>query len=84
MTAERVEIYRRVPPPGDNFPVDIEPLLIDNYIPLEDEDKWNVQRLQRHLFGAPLGMRAEYLCGWLARKYGRRFRKHPTGKRWLT
>ena len=30
MTAERLEIYRRVNPPGNNFLVDTEPFLIDD------------------------------------------------------
>ena len=37
ITAERVELYRNVPPPGDNIPVTVTPSDIDELVPTEDE-----------------------------------------------
>ena len=33
ITAERVTLYSRVPPPGDSIPVDIEPSAVKNGVP---------------------------------------------------
>ena len=37
ITEERTELYSRVPSPGENIPVTVEPAIIDNSVPTEDE-----------------------------------------------
>ena len=37
ITAEQTELYRRVPPPGANIPVNVDPTNIDDSVPTEDE-----------------------------------------------
>ena len=36
ITAEQTELYRQVPPPGENIPVTVEPTLINDSVPTED------------------------------------------------
>ena len=66
ITAERVELYSYVPPPGENIPVSVEPFPVDDLVPTEDEIKWAVIQLRNHCSGWTSGMREEYLKGWLA------------------
>ena len=33
ITAEQTELYRRVPPPGENIPVNVDPTHIDDSVP---------------------------------------------------
>ena len=40
MMSERVDIYRHVPPPGQLIPVGLQPFLVDNYIPEDEEIAW--------------------------------------------
>ena len=61
-----MDLYRHVPPPGDNIPVSIEPLPVEDLVVTEDEIKWAVKQLQNHRSRGPSGMRAEKLKGWLA------------------
>ena len=51
ITAERVNLYRYMPSPGDNIPVFIELLPVDDSLPMEDEIKWAVTRPQNHHSG---------------------------------
>ena len=39
---------------------------MDDLLPTEEEIEWTVKRLQNHRSGGPLGMRDDYLKGWLA------------------
>ena len=49
-----MELYRAVPPPlGDNIPTFVPPAQIDNYVPIEEEVGWEVQRLQGNRSGGP-------------------------------
>ena len=48
ITAERVDLYRYVSPPGGNIPVSVEPLPVDDSVPTEDEIEWAVTRLCNH------------------------------------
>ena len=66
VTAERVALYSRVPPPGDSIPVDIEPFAVKDGVPEEGEIEWAVKRLQNNCAGGPSRMRADDLKGWLA------------------
>ena len=65
ITAEQVEVYRKVPPPGDNMTIETSPFSIDDYIPLMDKIEWSVYRLWRHLSGRASSMQAEHLQYWL-------------------
>ena len=44
ITAEQTELYSRVPSPGENIPVTVEPALIDDLVPTEDEIKAAVKK----------------------------------------
>ena len=66
ITAEQTELYRRVPPPGENIPVNVDPANIDDSVPTEDEVEEAVKRLQRNRSGGPSRIRAEHIKGWLA------------------
>ena len=61
ITAERVDLYSYVPPPGESIPVYIEPLSANNLVTLEDKIKWAVKQLQIHRSGGPSGKRAEHI-----------------------
>ena len=52
--------------PGENIPVTVEPALIDNLVPTEDEIAAAVKELQRNRSGGPSRIRAEHIKGWLA------------------
>ena len=66
ITAERTELYSQVPSPGENIPVTVEPALIDNSVPTEDEIAAAVKKLRRNRSGEPSRIRAEHIKGWLA------------------
>ena len=66
ITAERVELYSYVPPPGENIPISVEPLPVDELVPTEEEIEWAVKHLQDHRSRGPLGMRSKHLKGCLA------------------
>ena len=61
ITAERVSLYSYVPPPGENIPIYIKPLLVDDLVPEEDEIEWAVKQLYNNRSGGPLGMQEEHL-----------------------
>ena len=48
ITAERVELYSYVPPPGANIPISVDPFLVDNWVPTEDEIYRAVKGLRNH------------------------------------
>ena len=66
ITAERVDLYSYVIPPGANIPISMEPLLVNYSVPTEDKIKWAVKRLQNHRSGGPSGIQAEHLRVWIA------------------
>ena len=66
VTAERIALYSRVPPPGDSIPITIEPFAVEDGVPEEGEIEWAVKRLRNNRAGGPLRMRAEDLKGWIA------------------
>ena len=37
ITAERVDLYQHVPPPGENIPVSVEPFQVEDLLPMEDK-----------------------------------------------
>ena len=66
ITTERVAMYSRVPPPGDNIPVELETFKVEDVVPEEGEIEWAVKRLRNNRSGGALQMRAEHIKGWLA------------------
>ena len=66
ITAERVVLYSRVPPPGENVPVQIEPFEVEDKVPEEVEIEWAVKCLRNNRSRGASRMRAEPLIGWLA------------------
>ena len=65
ITAERVDFYSYVPPPGGNILVSVEPLPVDDSVPTKDEIDWVVTRLKNHCPGGTSWMRDEHIKGWL-------------------
>ena len=66
ITAERVNLYSYVPSLGENIPVTIKPVEVDDLVPTEDEIEDAVKKLRRNRSGRPSGIQAEHLKGWLA------------------
>ena len=64
-TVEQTELYSQVPSPGENIPVTVEPAIIDDSVPMEDEITAAVKKLRRNRSGGPLRIRAEHIKGWL-------------------
>ena len=89
ITAERVELYRYVPPPRKNIPVSVQPFPVDDSVSTEDEIEWAVKRLRNNRSGGASGMRVEHLKRWLTkaqkaakignRRRGRRRRRRQRG-----
>ena len=65
ITAERVELYSYLPPPGKNIPISVLPFPVDDLFPTEDKIKWSIKRLRNKRSGGAPGMRAQYLKWWL-------------------
>ena len=43
ITAQRVDMYSYIPPPGTNIPVSVQPFLVEDSVPTEDEIEWAVK-----------------------------------------
>ena len=65
ITADQVDLYIYIPPPGDNIPVSVEQFPVDDSVPTEENIKWAVTRLHNHRSGESSGMRDKHLKGWL-------------------
>ena len=61
-----MDLYRQVPPPGENISISVQPFQVEDLVPMEDEIEWAFRRLRNHRSRCPSGMRAEHLKGWLA------------------
>ena len=66
ITAERVDLYSYVPSPGENIPVTVRPVHVDDPVPTEENIEEAVKNLRRNRSRGPSGMRAKHLKGWLA------------------
>ena len=66
ITTYQVEHYSYIAPLGENIPISVKPLPLDDSVPREDKIKWTVKRLQNHRSGGPSGMRSDHLKLWLA------------------
>ena len=64
ITAERVDLYRQVPPRGENISVD--PFQVEYLVPTDEEIDWVVMRLRNNRSGGTSGMRVEHLKEWIA------------------
>ena len=62
---KRVALYHHIPPPGENTPISVDTLLVEDSVPTEDKIEWSMQRLRSNLSRGPSGMRVEHLCQWL-------------------
>ena len=58
-----VDLYRYVPPPGENIPISVDPFPVDDLLPTEEDIEWAVTQLRNHYSGGPSKMRDEYLKG---------------------
>ena len=65
ITEKRVALYHQVPPPGENIPISVETLQVENLENTEEEIEWEVMRLSTNCSGGLSRMRAEHLWGWL-------------------
>ena len=65
MTEERVEVYWHVKPPVQPIPVGLQPFLVDDFIPEDEEIAWAVRRLCLNSSSVPSVIRAEHLRQWL-------------------
>ena len=65
MMAERVELYRNVPPQGYPISMGYLPFLVDEAILEEEEIAWEVHRLCLNCSGSLLVMREDHLFQWL-------------------
>ena len=65
LTAERVELYHAVPPPGEKILTSVMPKNIHDSVPTEEEVKWSVWRLRGHRSVGHSRMRAKHLPEWL-------------------
>ena len=48
ITAERMDLYRQVPPSGENIFVSIEPFQVGDSVPTEDEIEWLVRKIRNN------------------------------------
>ena len=55
ITAERVELYSYVPPPGENIPVTVTPSDVADSVPKVDEIAEAVEKLRRNRSGGRQG-----------------------------
>ena len=65
ITAQRVELFIYIPPPGTNFPIYVQPFLVEDLVPTEDAIELTVTRIRNHRSRGPSGMRAEHLKRWM-------------------
>ena len=63
--AEWVDLYRYIPPTGENIPVSVQPFLVEDLVPEEDEIEWSVERIHNHSYGGPSWMWSEHIKGWM-------------------
>ena len=63
--ADRVDLYRHIPPPGENIPISVEPFPGEELIPTKDEIEGVVKQLHNHHSGGTSWMRSEHIKRWL-------------------
>jgi len=65
-TAERVALYGRVPPPGDNLPIHVDKVDIPDGVPSDQELREVVRGLRNGRAAGASGLQAEHLKVWLS------------------
>ena len=63
ITAERVDLYSYVPSPGENIPVTVAPVEVDDLVPTEEEIEDAVKKLRRNRSGGASGTPRATLSG---------------------
>ena len=75
------ELYSYIPPPGKNIPISVQPFLVDDSVPTEDQIEWAVKHLRNNRSGGELGMRTEHLKQWLTKAWkAAKYRETAAGK----
>jgi hypothetical protein len=64
-TAERVELYTMVPPPGWSMPINVTPIPVPDGTPTDHEIREVVGKLRNGRAAGATGMQAEHLKEWL-------------------
>ena len=64
-TTEKVKLYRKVPPPGDPIPINVETKEVEDVCPGNVELRNVVRGLRNGCAGGTTGIRAETIKGWL-------------------
>ena len=64
-TAEQVELYERVPPPGEPICINVEPKKVEDACPGDVELRDVVQGLKEGRAGGTSRIQAEIIKGWL-------------------
>ena len=64
-TAEREELYRKVPPPGDPIPINVEPFDVNDDCPEDAAIRAAVKQLRNGRAGGASKMKAEDIKDWL-------------------
>ena len=64
-TAERVELYGRVPPPGDPIPINVDAFDVNDGVPPDEEIRGVARDLRNGRAGGASYMRAEDVKSWL-------------------
>ena len=62
--AEREELYRRVPPPGDPIHINVEPTSVNNVTPGDVDMRERVMNLWNSWTKAASAIRAEHMKEW--------------------
>jgi hypothetical protein len=65
-TAEREELYTRVPPPGPPLRINVDPFDVNDAVPNEAEIREAAKRLRNGRAAGALHIRAEDVKEWLA------------------
>ena len=55
ITAEQVDLYSYVPPPGENIPVTVTPAAVDDSVPMEEDITDAVNKMRRNKSGGGVG-----------------------------
>jgi len=64
-TKERVELYTKVPPPGDPIPINIDPFEMNDEVPTDEELRGVVFGIRNGRAGGVSGIHAKHMKQWL-------------------
>ena len=63
ITAERVDLYRQLTPPGENIPIYVDHLPVEDLVPTKEKVDWTVRRFKSNHSRSTSGMMVENLWG---------------------